>query len=176
MPRSDMKRHLLHVFSTFAVGGPQIRFTMLANALATKYRHTVLAMDGDLAARARLDPAVDCRFEAMPAAKTGSISLANVRHARRILRTLRPDLMLTYNWGSIEWVLANRLLPLAPHLHIEDGFGPDESPTRQKTRRVVMRRFLLSGRTKLVVPSETLRDVAVGVWGLAPWRVIHVPN
>ena len=173
---AETKLHLLHVFSTFAVGGAQIRFSSLANALAGKYRHTVLAMDGNIAAATRLSPDVDCRFETMPVVKTGGISLANLGNAWRLLRKLRPDLLLTYNWGSIEWAMANRLLPVCRHLHIEDGFGPDESPTRQNRRRVLVRRLVLAGRTRVIVPSETLRDIAVRVWRLAPGRVIHLPN
>ena len=37
---------LLHVFSTFAVGGPQMRFVALAAAFGPRYRHIVMAMDG----------------------------------------------------------------------------------------------------------------------------------
>ena len=39
-------RTLLHVFSTFTAGGPQIRFAALANHFGRAYRHIVVAMDG----------------------------------------------------------------------------------------------------------------------------------
>lgn len=168
--------HLLHAFSTFAVGGPQTRFTSIVNALNGKYRHSVLAMDGDHAAKAGLDPKIDCRFETMPVVKSGGISIANLRNARSLLRRTRPNLLCTYNWGSIEWSLANWLRPICPQIHVEDGFGPDESPDRQQTRRATMRRLFLSRCARVIVPSRVLYNVAIETWHLPQSRVRYIPN
>ena len=86
-----------------------------------------------------------------------------------------PDLLLTYNWGAIEWALADRIRPVCPHLHVVDGFGPEEARA-QLPRRVWLRRLALSGRTTVVVPSQSLRALATAVWGLNPGRVRHIPN
>jgi glycosyltransferase involved in cell wall biosynthesis len=173
---ADEPRHLLHVFSTFGVGGPQTRFVSLVNRLGGKYRHTVLAMDGNLAASAGLDKDVNCRFATIPVVKSAGISLANLRQARALLRRLRPDLLVTYNWGTVEWGPANWTPAFCPHLHIEDGFGPDESPDRQKFKRVAMRRILLARVRRIIVPSQTLVDVAARLWGFAAGRIVYVPN
>jgi glycosyltransferase involved in cell wall biosynthesis len=173
---ADPPRHLLHVFSTFAVGGPQARFVSLANALKRRFRHTVLAMDGDHAAAEGLDRELDVSFATMPVVKSGGISLRNVRHARALLRRLRPDLLLTYNWGTIEWALADWPSILVPHIHAEDGFGPDETAVRQNWRRVIMRRLLLRHCVKIVVPSHVLYKLATGRWGWPANRVLHLPN
>jgi glycosyltransferase involved in cell wall biosynthesis len=169
------RRHLLHVFSTFGVGGPQIRFISLANALGTAYRHSILAMDGNIVALQGLSVDVPYSVETMPVRKGTTVSLANVWNARRLLRRLDPDLLLTYNWGSIEWSLANWRRPLR-HIHFEDGFGPDESSTQQKRARVLMRRYLLSRGTRIVVPSATLHDLATRVWRLPQRNVMHIVN
>lgn len=168
--------HLLHVFSTFGVGGQQMRFVTLANALAGKFRHTILAMDGDLAAGAGLGPNAACDYASMPVVKSSSISFANIRAGHDLLRKLRPDLLISYNWGTIEWSLTNWPQALCPHLHIEDGFGPGESPQRQNRRRVLTRRILLRRCALTLVPSRTLNDVALQVWKLPPKRVRYVPN
>jgi glycosyltransferase involved in cell wall biosynthesis len=173
---NNRPRHLLHVFSTFAVGGAQTRFVSLANALAGKYRHTVLAMDNNLAAAGGLDQGVDCRFATIPVVKSAGISLANLRHARALIRELAPDLLVTYNWGSVEWGPANWAPPFCRHIHVEDGFGPDESPSRQKWQRIVMRRILLSRVWRIVVPSRTLLDVATRIWRFPAGRIEYVPN
>jgi glycosyltransferase involved in cell wall biosynthesis len=162
---------LLSVFATFAVGGPQVRFATLANALGPAFRHAIVAMDGDTACAARLDPALDVAFPAVPVRK-GSV-LANLRSFRRALRTLDPALLLTHNWGSIEWAMANAL-PLAPHIHIEDGFGPEERAA-QIPRRVWLRRLVLR-RCTVVVPSLTLLRIARGVWRLPEARLHYIPN
>lgn len=176
MERAEASPHLLHVFSTFAVGGPQTRFVSLVSALSPRYRHTVLAMDGNYAASKIIDPGVECKFVEMPVAKGMGISLSNIGNARRMLRSLRPNLLCTYNWGTIEWSLANMYFPVCPQIHIEDGFGPDESPQRQHRRRVFLRRLTLSRVSAVVVPSHVLEDVALRVWKLPRERVIYLPN
>jgi glycosyltransferase involved in cell wall biosynthesis len=177
MPRSERIPHLLHVFSTFAIGGPQTRFATLANRLGARYRHTIFGLDGNLACVERLDPSLDAKAMAMRLPKGGTLNLANLMRIRHRLAAARPDVLLTYNWGAIEWVLAERWRPLVPrHVHLEDGFGPDESADRQLPRRVMFRRLVLGGDVRVVVPSQTLYRVAITTWRLAPRRVRYIPN
>jgi glycosyltransferase involved in cell wall biosynthesis len=177
MTTADGKRlHLLHVFPTFEVGGAQIRFTTIANGFGRRYRHSIVAMNGDLAAASRLDKAIDYQFPSIIGRKTSGVSFANLRLYRAFLRSSQPDLLLTYNWGAIEWALANRWHPLCRNIHFEDGFSADESPTKQRMRRILLRRLALSGPTRIVVPSYTLFAVATGLWGFAATQVMHLPN
>jgi L-malate glycosyltransferase len=177
MPQGERVPHLLHIFSTFAIGGPQTRFATLANRLGAKYRHTIFALDGDLACVERLDPSLDVKAMAIRLPKGGTLNLANLIRIRRRLAAIRPDVLLTYNWGAIEWVLAERWRPLVlRHIHLEDGFGPDESPDRQLPRRVLFRRLALGGDVRVVVPSQTLYRVATTTWRLAPRVVQYIPN
>lgn len=162
---------LLHAFPSFEVGGAQVRFTTLANQFGPRFRHAIVAMDGNLSARTRLDPALDVSFPTLQT-RRGAI-LDNVRAIRRLLRTVRPTLLVTSNWGTVEWAIANRT-GLVPHIHTEDGFGPEERQ-RQLPRRVWMRRVFLAGRT-VVVPSRTLHRIATETWRLDPARVRYLPN
>jgi glycosyltransferase involved in cell wall biosynthesis len=82
---------------------------------------------------------------------------------------------MTYNWGSIEWAMANRLLPVSRHLHIEAGFSQAEADT-QLPRRVRFRRWALARCDRVVVPSRLLDELACDVWGLPRERVMYVPN
>jgi glycosyltransferase involved in cell wall biosynthesis len=159
------------VFSTFAVGGAQVRFAVLANRFGARCRHAVIAMDGDIACRERLAPGLDVTFPAVGIRKGDTIG--NVRRFRRVLAALRPDRLVTNNWGSIEWALANALVG-RPHVHIEDGFGPDER-SRQLPRRVWTRRLALR-RSRIVLPSRTLERIALEVWRLPRKRVLYIPN
>lgn len=169
-PRSSAPL-LLHVFSTFAVGGPQIRFVTLANHFGPAWRHAIVAMDGNYRARDRLGPQVDATYPQLALRKGDT--LGNARGFRRALRSLKPDVLITYNWGTIEWAMANAL-PLVRHVHIEDGFGPEEQGT-QLPRRVWLRRLLLR-RCMVMVPSRTLYGIATQVWRLPRKRVLYVPN
>ncbi|MBW6397543.1 glycosyltransferase [Roseomonas sp. HJA6] len=162
---------LLHAFASFAVGGPQVRFATLANRLGGAFRHAVVAMDGKLDARALLDPSLDVRFPEITVAKGDT--LGNLRRFRAALGEIRPDLLVTSNWGSIEWALA-RIGTGIPHLHMEDGFGPEER-VRQIPRRVLARRLLLRHAT-VVVPSRVLWRIAREVWRLPQRRLRLLPN
>lgn len=162
---------LLHVFPSFEVGGVQVRFTTLANHFGPRFRHAIVALDGNRTAADRLNPGLDVSFPDLEL-RHGDM-LGNVPKIRHLLRRLRPDLLVTSNWGSIEWAIANRVA-VVPHVHVEDGFGPQER-TRQLRRRVWTRRTMLAGRT-VVVPSTTLRRIAVETWKLDPARIRYVPN
>jgi hypothetical protein len=133
-------------------------------------------MDGDYACAARIDAGVPLELAPMPVVKGGGLSIANLRRFRSTIRAARPDLLLTYNWGAIEWALANRLAPLCRHVHFEDGFGPDEADGRQLARRVWLRRLALSGRSEIVVPSRLLERIARERWRFAARRVRYIPN
>jgi len=162
---------ILHVFSSFAVGGVQVRFASIVNHFGHRWRHAIIAMDGDLSCRALLDPGLSLDFPTVTVRKGDT--LGNVLRFRRVLHRLRPDLLLTSNWGSIEWCIAN-FLPVVRQVHIEDGFGPDDRggrlPRRVRLRRVVLRRRMV------VLPSRTLWEIATRVWRLNPRRLRYVPN
>jgi glycosyltransferase involved in cell wall biosynthesis len=162
---------VLHVFPSFALGGAQVRFAAFANRFGAAYRHAVIAMDGEQACRARLAPGLDVSFPEIAGRK--GRTLANIRRFRRALDELRPDVLVTSNWGSIEWAIANAL-PLARHIHTEDGFGPEERAA-QIPRRVLLRRVFLR-RSTVVLPSQTLLGIATKVWRLPPGRLRYIPN
>lgn len=162
---------LLHVFPTFAVGGSQMRFATLANRLGARFRHVVVAMDGREDCRERLNPALDVTF-VRPALRQRD-TIGNWQRFRTLLRSVRPHRLVTYNWGSIECAMAN-WPGVAGHVHIEDGFGPEEA-TRQLPRRVLTRRCVLA-RSTVVLPSRTLFALASKVWRLNPQILRYVPN
>src|SRR5665213_2860500 len=171
-PAQPSARHLVHVLPGFGVGGIQIRLARLINALGGRFRHTILTINGQDGCRDRLDPALGVAIEAAPV-KGGLFSRVDADAQR--LASLRPDLLLTYNWGAIEWAMANRLLAHRRHIHAEDGFGPEEAE-RQLRRRIMLRRWALRRAETLIVPSRTLESIAIAQWRLPPERVRYVPN
>jgi glycosyltransferase involved in cell wall biosynthesis len=167
------QRVLLHAFSTFKLGGPQARFVQLANAMGADYRHIIVAMDNCFDAGERLDAGVPWEPLRLDVVKGGA--LANRSAFRAVLQRLKPDLLLSYNWGAIEWAAAN-LPRVVPHVHVEDGFGPEEA-SHQLPRRVWMRRVLLGwNRVSVVVASRNLERIATGIWKLPAKKVRFVPN
>jgi glycosyltransferase involved in cell wall biosynthesis len=162
---------LLHVFPTFAVGGAQARFTTLANGFGNGFRHAIVAMDGNHSCGTRLSPDLDVFYPHIDIRKADT--LGNVWRMAALLRRLKPALLITSNWGTIEWAISNLAIRL-PHLHMEDGFGPEERE-RQLTRRVFARRLLLR-RSAVMVPSETLLRIANDIWKLDRRTLHYIPN
>ncbi len=165
-------RRLLHVFSTFRIGGPQVRFALLANALGAKYKHSIISMDGSADTLQHLGASIDANM--IHASHKDLPFHRRLMAYRQFLRTHQPDQIITYNWGAIEWALAN-LRQICPHVHIEDGFGPEESH-RQLARRVWTRRLALSRKSLVVVPSRTLYGIASNIWKLPRKRLLYLPN
>ena len=165
--------HIFHVFPSFGIGGVPLRMSRVLAHLGARCRHTILALDNDFAAAERLGPDVAARLMPLPPS-AGNLVVNLCRH-RRVLRNERPDLLATYNWGSIEWAMANRFFPLCRHVHLEAGFGAEEA-SRQLFRRVVARRLSLARCSKIVVPSLTLQKIARDVWRLPQSMLIYIPN
>ncbi len=167
-------KHLLHIFPTFAIGGSQMRFGQLVAAHGARYRHTVISLDGERQMQARLADTAPVHY-APPPKITGAL-WQSVRASRAALQALKPDTLVTYNWGAMNWCLANLLSPIARHIHIEDGFGPEERHHQLK-RRVWTRRVALSGRqTTVIVPSRTLETIARSIWRLPAGSIRYIPN
>jgi glycosyltransferase involved in cell wall biosynthesis len=89
------------------------------------------------------------------------------------------DLVLTYNWGAMDAVMAHTLFAdvykLSPLVHHEDGFNEDEAAKRRASRNLY-RRFALGRAAALVVPSHTLERVALEEWERPRSRVRRIPN
>lgn len=163
--------HFVHVFPSFDPGGSQVRTSLLINTLLRGFKHTIIAMDGRLGCKSRISPSVDVKYI--------SLSLKGRKFALKALKdllaTLKPDFLLTYNWGAIEAIPAGRLVGTRACIHIEDGFGPDEA-RRFKKRRVWARWIILRLADSLVVPSLTLLRVAKDVWHIPDSLIWHIPN
>lgn len=163
---------VVHVFPSFVVGGTQVRYAALANRWGPRWRHAVVSLDGrfDCAERLRV-PFERIAFPEIP----GESLPRRLLRIRRVLRRLKPDALVTSNWGSIEWAMANLAPPRLRHLHTEDGFGPGEALGRQKLRRILARRLTLRFST-VAVPSSLLLHSAKEVWRLPESRLRFVPN
>lgn len=144
----------------------------LLGMLPRSVTHVLIALDGDLRALDRL-PA-DVVREIVPAPPAASL-LARLRGMRRTIREQNADLVLTYNWGSIEWVLAATFRGLRPVIHHEDGFGPEEVAA-QLPRRRRLRRWVLPRANAVVAPSRVLCKIAETTWGLQAPRLRYLPN
>jgi L-malate glycosyltransferase len=166
------KPHLLHVVPTFVPAGLEMRTVHLIAGFGDEMTHSILSMDGRIDAADRLPPDAPVRLLPAPA-KAGSLRTAV--HLRQLLREEKPDLVLTYNWGAFDALLAARSLGFRRVLHHEDGFNADEA-LAFKRRRVLARRAVLPWVPRLVVPSQRLLTIATQLWKVPADRVRLIRN
>jgi glycosyltransferase involved in cell wall biosynthesis len=171
-----MPVNVLHCHSTFSLGGKEARAVALMNAFGDAARHTIISsVPGALDARASIARGIDARFPENTPSLTGKPSVARYRHIADYMRGF--DLILTYNWGAMDAVMARRMFGkvLPPLVHHEDGFNSDEA-VRLKPERTLMRRLAFPAASAVVVPSGTLEDIALKTWKQPAARVYRIPN
>ncbi|TFI57770.1 glycosyltransferase family 1 protein [Sphingomonas parva] len=165
---------ILHAHSTFSLGGKEARAVRLMNAFGDAVEHVVLsASPGETGARAALAPGIAVSFPADAPPLTGRPTPLRLRRLARYLRGF--DLVLSYNWGAMDVVMARRLFGGPPLVHHEDGFNQDEAE-RLKPRRNLWRRAALGAAYRLVVPSHRLAAIAAEAWKQPPARIVRIAN
>ncbi len=168
---------VLHLHSAFDAGGKEMRSVQLINAFGPELAHSIVsAVPGALGAAGAIDPAIPVDYPDFPA-------LAGKPFPRRLQRLAQAmsgyDLVLTYNWGAMDAVLAHtafaEVLNLPPLVHHEDGFNQDEA-TRLKWHRNLYRRIALFRAQRLVVPSQRLEHIARTAWNQPAAMVKRIAN
>lgn len=171
-----MPIHILHLHSTFNLGGKESRAVRLMNAFGDKARHTIVsAMPDQLGARDAIAKGIKYEIAQNPPPLSGRPSAKRYEEIARFMR--RFDLVLTYNWGAIDGVMAARVFGkgLPPIVHHEDGFNQDEAERLNPVRNMY-RRIALPAANALVVPSHVLEKVAMKHWRQPAERVHRIAN
>ena len=177
-----MPVNILHLHSTFDLGGKEARAVRLMNAFGARARHTIVSsVPGRYGARDRIDRGIRYEIAQHPPPLTGRPSVARYEAIARYMR--RFDLVLTYNWGAIDGVMARRVFGtlqrrdggLPPLVHHEDGFNEDEA-LATKPQRNLYRRIALGAAHALAVPSLALERIALETWRQPRAKVHRIVN
>lgn len=169
---------ILHLHSTFNLGGKEARAVRLMNHFGKQAEHTILSAEPEsLSARDAIDSKVRVNFPKDAPPLAGKPSLKRYRELVDYYRQF--DLILSYNWGSMDGVMARTLFArvegLPPLIHHEDGFNEDER-NKLNWKRNLFRKFALGGSQALVVPSDRLQSIAQSVWKQPEEKVHRIPN
>lgn len=169
---------ILHCHSTFSAGGKELRAVQLMNAFGGALHHAIVSGERDqMGARAHIDRGLKVAFPTDFPSLTGFPSPGRLV---AIAQAMKPyDLILTYNWGAMDAVMAHTVFAdafsLPPLIHHEDGFNEDEVD-ELKPRRNWYRRIALGRTLRLVVPSRVLERIAQSAWKQPRARVLRIPN
>ncbi|WP_428629812.1 glycosyltransferase [Sphingopyxis sp.] len=168
-PETPWPINILHLHSSFSLGGKEARAVRLMNLMGDRARHTILsAMPDALGARDSIDPGIAVDFPSDAPPLHGKPSLPRYRELANYMT--RFELVLSYNWGAMDGVMARRVHvarqwhSMPALIHHEDGFNEDES-VRRNWKRNLFRRLALGTAQSVVVPSTLLQRIAAEEWG-----------
>lgn len=148
----------------------------LMNLMGKAARHTIVSgVPDQLGAEKSIAKGIDYEIAVNPPPLTGKPSVARFEALSRYMR--RFDLVLTYNWGAIDGVMARRVFGKGapPLVHHEDGFNADEAAGLKRERNLY-RRIALPAANALVVPSQVLEEIALSTWKQPRARVHRIVN
>ncbi|MFC4292960.1 glycosyltransferase [Sphingorhabdus arenilitoris] len=173
------RARILHLHSSFDLGGKEARSVKLMNHFGDLAEHVVLSADANaLGARDAIDKNIKVEFpgDAAPSLQ-GVPGMGRYRQIAKYMK--RFNLILSYNWGAMDGVMAHTLLGktmgLSPLIHHEDGFEADEIE-RLSRKRNWFRTIALQRSHALVVPSKMLQEIAVKRWHQPFEKVARFPN
>lgn len=169
---------ILHLHSTFDMGGKEARCVRLINHFGGRAEHSIVSgMPHQHSARTAIAPGIKVDFPVDAPPLAGRPSVRRFRQWTDYMRQFH--LVLTYNWGAMDAVMARtvfaRQVRLPPLIHHEDGFNEDEAK-RLKPLRNWYRMVALARADALVVPSRTLETIARKTWHQPESRVVPIPN
>lgn len=172
------KPRILHLHSTFSAGGKEVRCAQLINAFGGAFSHAIVsAMPERMEAAQLISSGLSVTYPQNFPSLSGRPTPGRLHKLASAMRGY--DLVLTYNWGAMDAVMAHTLfstmLELPPLIHHEDGFNEDEQK-KLKASRNLYRRIALGKSSGLVVPSEVLEEVALDIWDQPMGRVKRIPN
>jgi glycosyltransferase involved in cell wall biosynthesis len=178
MKPAGNKAPILHLHSSFDEGGKELRCVQLINAFGPGLMHAIVsAKPGAMAAAKRISPSIPVTYPTKFPSLSG---LPTPGRLKRIAQAMKGyGLVLTYNWGAMDAVMAHTLfsksMDLPPLIHHEDGFNEDEAGGLKKRRNLY--RTLALGRTAaLVVPSRGLERIASETWHQPATRIHRIEN
>ncbi|TWU54488.1 putative glycosyltransferase EpsD [Rubripirellula tenax] len=159
----------LHIFPEYNRGGAEIRVSRTINAMGPGHGHAVLSISGRTDAADVLDPSCNVRvFQGPP--KKGPIRFPI--DLWKCVRDINPSVVLTYNWGATDAVLAAKIARFRPVIHNECGLSADLDG--KGWRRQLARRVLLPGCYRVVVTSFTLYDLAIRKFGVPKNKIAFI--
>ncbi len=145
---------ILHVVNHFSMGGAENGIRKLLVGLdSSLFEQEVCAIRGysaEFCAGTGREVAVH-----VPDAASGKLMITSLA---RIMRTRRPDIVHSRNWGAIESVIAARMASVPVAVHSEHGYELDMLEGSLPLRRRMMRRFVYGRADAVCTVTNDLRS------------------
>ena len=164
--------HVLHVMPQLGVGGTELALVRIVRGLSDqRFQHHVCAMRkcSDLE---RWTSELGAEPMVMDEGKKGL--RFPIRRLVRMMRSLKPDIVHSRNWGGLEAVLSARLAGVPSVVHSEHGYDPAMLKGLPVRRRLFRRGMYALSDTLFAVTSELAQYHAEqGYVPASRFRTIH---
>lgn len=162
--------HFLHVFGGFGRGGLELRTASIIDNLGSNVRHSIFAINGNYDAASRIGHTpVKFLNTRTQSGRWSPLAL------RGLVGGAGADLLLTYNWGSMDAVAGCCFAPYCPIVHHEGGLSVEEADHR-KLRRRIARGVVLNRIFRTIVVSSTLLHIARQEYRIGAARLQFIRN
>lgn len=163
---------IAHVLYSLDTGGMERFVITLINNMGERYRHAIVCLtESGPTLRELADASVPCLALHKQPGKDWRC------YARfwRTLRLLRPDVVHTYNIGTLDLAPIAKLAGVRSVVHAERGRDVTD-PNGEDRRYRRLRRWMSPFISRYLAVSRDLESWLVGSVGIAPSKVVYMPN
>lgn len=163
---------IVHVLYRLDTGGMERIIVSLINATSDRYRHAVIALAGFGSLRSEIaTTATACvSLDKQPGKDWGCYF-----RFWRALRSLRPDLVQTYNIGTLDLAPIVKLAGVRRLVHAEHGRDAAD-PDGENSRYLRLRRWMAPFVERYVVVSPDLRSWLTERARIKHSKVVYIAN
>jgi len=169
--RAGVSLKILHVVPSFGFGGMEKIISAVIENTSKRFEHEILALNGNVQASEWIK---DSRVKLVKFEKAQK-RFRFFRSLYRCLRNIRPEILMTYNWGATDAIWLGRLAGIRTILHSEHGFNVEEGTNTIWIRDCI--RFLVYRlSSKVIVVSHELEEKLTDRFLLGQDKVRRIPN
>jgi sugar transferase (PEP-CTERM/EpsH1 system associated) len=169
---TSLKIKILHVISSFNIGGLENGIVNLINGSDTNiFTHHICCIKSTGRASGRLNKKI--RIFEMQKKEGNDITI--IFKIVKLIKMLRPDIVHTRNWGSIDGIYSARIAGTPVIIHGEHGWNIDD-PIGKNYRRRMARRIISPMVTSFIVVSEDMKNWLINSIGIKRSKVKKIIN
>lgn len=166
-----MKKKVVHIVYSMGCGGLEKVIVNLINGSSEALDHTIITLVSDF----EMIELIDAPVKVYCVDKAPGKDIGCHFRIFKLLRKIRPDVVNTYNFGTIEYQLMAALAGVKRKVHSDHGHGGDAADGLNKKNNAI-RRFCSRWVDDYVVVSQDLFDWVKQVVKVKAKRIHIVQN
>ncbi len=166
------KIKILHVLHSFNMGGLENGVVnLLNNSNQDMFEHEICCVTKSGRAALRLKK----RIPIYEMHKREGNDWRLIPKLARLMKNIKPDIVHTRNWGTVDGIVAARLARVRAVVHGEHGWNMDD-PMGQNIRRRIARKLLSGMVNHFVAVSEDIKQWMIKSIGISNTKVSKILN